>query len=239
MRLDARETLKTAFHISLADRSTCRTLGGTVRYMVMDRAPMSLYQALNQSGPLSLRLAVTVMIDLIAKLQRMHSLGIVHGDLHSGNVVVMHKGGWDVGFIDFGMSFFMDEIRLERVRNPFDIVHCFLSPWELRGFMPSMRDDVFNALFLGAVMMHGAALLYRCEALEENPVELLYLKAHEFFFTLPGLPLDFESVEKGLEIVDRLDRALSVARNVPTTQTKPDYEEILTNLTEILLIIQD
>jgi serine/threonine protein kinase len=241
MRLEPHESVKTAFTIEAADCFTCSTLAGTVRYLVMDRAPMTLSEALFVRVRLPLSVAVKVMIDLVTKLQRMHSVGIVHGNVQIENIVLMKPDTWEVGFIDFGKALFSEEIGLFRVRSPHSQRHCGDSPYQLAGFAPSMRDDVFNAIYVGAGLVLGSALSRQCEALVKRPLEFHKFKADSFLFSLPSTPLDtqVEDIEAKTDILDSLHSILRLARNVAHPMDRPKCEEILNHLTDILLIIQE
>ena len=88
---------KTDFLMTPARRATCASHGGVqVRFMVMDRVSTTLNNVVREtyaSGhqlPVSYCIhAVALLIDRIAK---MHKQGLIHGDIHWGNVGLVPDG---------------------------------------------------------------------------------------------------------------------------------------------------
>lgn len=58
-------------------------------------------------------------------VKKLHKLGIIHGDLHGNNIVIDPKTN-EVKLIDFGMSYFIDEVdksvikKLNKLLDPKD-----------------------------------------------------------------------------------------------------------------------
>jgi serine/threonine protein kinase len=84
---------KTDFDLDPEDRHP----NSTVRYMIMERGKMTLFQYmklldLNEDKAFRFRSALKAGVQLLKHLRVLHDAGIVHGDIHLANVVVNHNG---------------------------------------------------------------------------------------------------------------------------------------------------
>jgi tRNA A-37 threonylcarbamoyl transferase component Bud32 len=63
--------------------------------------------------------------DINNKIQKLHSLGILHGDLHSNNIVINQDMN-EIKIIDFGESKFISEIKKDKDKY----IQYFNNFWE-------------------------------------------------------------------------------------------------------------
>lgn len=235
-------TGKTAFSMTLDKRVACAQLPGAhVRYMLMERAGLSVDDWVLSEADAGRRLEVSQVMrftaDLVIAVQKIHERGVIHGDIHWGNVVLMDRAGVATpGLIDFGVGSFVDELvgtTAMRFR-PMALAHCFMSHWNMQGFRFSFRDDVFKAILVGAFMLNGLAFQRHCQGLEEDATAMLRFKSHAMWFTVPELPnriaeLPVDEAVKQL-VTDSLTRVLALIRSVHEIDAAPPYKEIYTEL---------
>ena len=235
-------TEKTSFHMNLEQRLSCAGLPGAhVRYMVMERAGLSaddwMLSEEKMGRSLEVSQVIRFMANLIRAVQKIHEHGVIHGDIHLGNVVRMDRAGVVMpGLIDFGKGSFTDELvgKSSDWYVPMANTHCYLTHWRLLGFRGSFRDDVFMAVLVGAIMLNRDALFQHCKELETDANAMLNFKSQAMWFTFPGLPNRLaqlrvpESVKQIL--TDAFARVQALSRSVTEIDALPPYEEIYTEL---------
>lgn len=136
---------------------------GTVRgttVMVLQRLGKSLSDVMHEQGQLSIRRAVSVVIQLLDPLRVLHEAGFVHNDVSSANV--MFGAGSDnrsVYLIDFGIS---QRVRKQKQcashRNGFVGTVQFASVRAHKGRSLSARDDLEQVAYLLVNMVRGSLL---------------------------------------------------------------------------------
>ena len=132
----------------------------SVRYMVIERMGACLSD--NSDSPIPPLEAVQIGIDLIKLVERLHAAGVVHGDIHGGNVCRRLANPDEIALIDFETAFFASSPEaVVRERSSLDWVHASLTPWQLQGYSFARRDDVYKAFFLVAKLMVGSTLTDR------------------------------------------------------------------------------
>ena len=238
-------TAKTDFTLSDTEKRACMQ-NSSIRYLVMARGVASMYQVVKHlyKGPIRFLDAMFVMDSLIEKIQRMHSFGIIHGDIHPGNVMLMRKDRWEIGLIDFGSAMFQDELATmpTYMHRPMSYVHSYFSHWNVEGFRFSYRDDVFKALYVGAYLLNGDGYTEYMRQLERSATEMIQFKKFSFMFTFPGGRdiLSGLSVDQAnrARIFGHLDRALGIARAVDQLDGFPDYAGIVTELRHAAHIVR-
>lgn len=244
-------TAKTNFQLKPEQRIACaRHPQSAVRFMLMERAKYTIHDLIDAHHQRGERVpfaqALSVTENLIALLQTIHARGIVHGDIHSGNVAVIdRKGEAKVALIDFGLAFFEDDAKLapSLAFAPMTETHCLFSHWNLLGFRFAFRDDVFKALLLGANLINGSRWWTYCSELESSADRMLRFKASEFFFAAPGLPdpianLRAVSASGKAQIRAALNRALELIRGVNDIDQLPPYQSLIDALAGARRIIE-
>ena len=216
-----------------------------MRYMVMEKGLGTLNSVGTGlfRGDQPLLNAVYVMIKVIEGLSVLHAQGIVHGDVHPVNVLVIETDPVDVRLIGFGASFFQEERSREpdfhRPSN--SRFYSMLSHWTIQGYRNSFRDDVYRALWIGAMVMQGPGLSEYCDSLQSSgPSELVGFKERQFIFSYPGNTIDIlRTVPPADESAVRahLQNALDLARSVQEVQGHPPYDLILDELRKVAAIL--
>lgn len=242
VRVPASVTPKTAFGMRPANRASCaENEGGQIRFMVMERVLWTLDNRVWDLHRIGRRFPVRHSIHLTASLiktiQRLHGHGIVHGDVHWGNVAMVERGDRQIlNLIDFGNAMFVDEMHRLPImaREPRSVNHCLLSHWNIEGYRISFRDDVFRALLVGAFLINGMPFSDLCVYLETNVEEMLRFKREGFIFSTPSGPdridgLDFDTNTKRF-VRRRLFNALNMARSVEGIDERPNYDFIISQL---------
>ena len=141
---------KTAFYITPTDYAKCHELGGTVRFLLMSELGSSLLSLRTQSGPFPLLQTLDIAIRGFESLAVLHSRGILHGDVHWGNLSWEGDG---VKFFDFGRSDFAPTNVETTARTGF-VSDPMFSHWEMEGKRSSFRDDAFRFLITIAMLMN-------------------------------------------------------------------------------------
>lgn len=246
-------TVKTNFNGSTRLLSRCIVHPeSTVRFMVMDFTGESLHDTVAgryNRGPgksrLPLKFAIESTMSVIAQLKKLHSMDIIHGDLHWGNVVRASPDSNSLILIDFGMAFFASSRagKPKWVRRPFEAVHCLLSPYEIEGHRPSYRDDIYRAVLMGAMLVYGMEYFDWCKYLESEPIEMLHWKNQEDLFHFHGQLIHHAYDKDGIlgsaanRIQDLLTNVVRKVQSLDQIDELPPYDSILEDLISIIALI--
>jgi serine/threonine protein kinase len=188
--------------------------------------------------------AIKVMIQALQAIERIHVKGVVHGDIHWGNLVLLNRNGHqDLRLIDFGNAMFADEMELlpAIVRVPGSYNHCYFSHWNLAGYRFAYRDDVFKALMVGAFLINGPKYSEYCVGLESDIQAMMAFKRDSFLFALPNrdhiaeLPIDSDTKRI---VRQRLSNALVLARTPRHVDDLPNYGGIVDELSAAVDALQ-
>lgn len=246
------------------------TAGTQVRFMVQDKVGPSVndyFRRLNQSKAAAAERnlvvnAVAIAIKALDLIRRLHQRGIIHGDVHGGNIAFKNPvvrmtdslTDLDLVLIDFGHAvFFPDQIGTpEKVPPDLSLTHWYLSPWQLRNFRKGRRDDVIRVIEQMADWLSNGGVRSGFDALCSRESSDLAkreiaadIKEHLSFFK-PSALLKSQALEtrklfslaKKREIQDRLELIRST---IFTSYTHPDsailYSQIATDLESIVSIL--
>ena len=224
-------TSKTMFEMSDTERERCVRDKRSVRFMVMERIQMNLHAYVNAQGP-SVKLAITVLRWLLSALEVMHEMDIIHGDIHSGNVVIRRESN-RLALIDFGLAAHREEIELNDPQpwHPMEVerYNCLHTHWELQGYRKSYRDDLFKTLLLVSFLIHGETFQEYCQLLESQPLRMRRFKAELSLFEFPG------SRRLKPVVKEPLDEMLEYVRSMETPYVRPDYEYLHNILAETIV----
>jgi serine/threonine protein kinase len=216
-----------------------------VRFMVMERVPMSLFGYVDTfpNKVVPFEEAIRIVRNTIDGIERMHTRGIIHGDIHPGNVVMMNQEISQIAFIDFGMGFFAESLVAKPAisHEPLSRVHCYLSHYNLAGYRFSYRDDVYKAVMLLAYLLNGESFMRYCVMLQDYPEAMLQFKRDDFVFLLPGEADRIEALpilqdEKDL-VRSCLRNILRLVRDIEPVDAIPRYGDIVAELVRIELIV--
>lgn len=239
VKLPAFRTPKTRFTMIDHEYETCAAdVRSYVRYMVMERAGATVWHYMTDMALTAIRdrfrLAIKMAMNVIENLEKIHSIGVVHGDIHPGNLVRLQDDRF--GLIDFGRAFF--EADMSHAKASFS-THCYLSHWNLQGHRFGFRDDVYKTL-LAASFIAVPGRYDDCVALgatEAKRSDLITMHANDGLFhpkNEESFKIAFPDITKRASIRLSLWNALKVARSVPSVEIRPDYSGIITHLTTAL-----
>lgn len=119
---------------------------GGIPCIVMELVDGQTLAALLQGGPLALPDALVVFKQVVEAVAFMHSRGVIHRDIKSGNVKINSRG--EVKLLDFGIAKTSDTPRLTST-GAFVGTLQYLSPEQVRGASADARCDVWA---LGALL---------------------------------------------------------------------------------------
>ena len=239
VRMPREKTTKCDFGASEQEWRTCN--GSTVRFTVMEKVGVALGQIHFVSGRgFPPRLAVRYGVQLISILREMHLAGIIHGDVHAGNVLLDNHNR--LKLTDFDQFKYVHPLgMIDRVVAPFSRSHPFLSPWEIQGYAADVRDDLFRAVAMVATLMHPR-LPYEDILLGMSPEEMHTWKTRGMLFS-PFVTPDEQGDSWGVSdpiILKRLrelfEEVLRVARS-PSVQIPLNHDHLIAQLRRIEWIL--
>jgi len=233
---------KCAFKLPERQYRLCQLHHCTVRYMVMERFEGHSLHRLILTGRRKLSVALVIGIHLMHKLRDLHmTAGVVHGDIHTGNVLIVKDGSAVNGvlkFVDFGCAFPYSTDMPTDPENPSGFWYDYLlSSWQMRGFAWSARDDVARAIQIIAQLMHppDAYYIYEKKIERSGFYNMMRWKESGYWFRIPG----FDPVERlenvGFEerrlIMEHLGHILKLVRSLKINDQIP-YDLIIQILEE-------
>ena len=252
IKFEIHPSTKTQFELGMDERIQCAASPDvSIRYMVMEEALISTadwmhrFHDARQWTPF--RQTIRILRNAISGLQRMHDQGIIHGDVHYGNVAFFERDGvQSQGFIDFGRAFFANETAgtpaVKYMHRGYGY-ECLHTVYSLYGYRASFRDDVFGAVLMTAFLLNGRRYVRYCMSLEADPDAMFAFKADDFLFNYPGGPdrvkmLNVSAADKAAITAD-LGLILDAARSVNHIDARPPYSIILAAADRILVRTTD
>lgn len=130
------------------------------------------------------------------------------------------------------LPIFFEDItgRPIEIRRRMSWIHHLLSPYQLRGFRTSYRDDNFGAITTLAILLNRTSWGNHCLTVKE--ARLMEIENGNFMFAMPRRkdPILNEIKSEALyrEIRSKLWRILSIVRNLPDIHLLPDYDRLIT-----------
>ncbi|MFO0802732.1 MAG: serine/threonine-protein kinase [Gemmataceae bacterium] len=116
-----------------------------LRYMALEYVEgRNLREHLARKGPPELRVALSIMKQIAAALQRAHEQGLVHRDIKPENILVTKKV--EVKVTDFGLSrFFNDPAAVSLTQSGVTLgTPLYLSPEQAQGKSLDHRSDLYS-----------------------------------------------------------------------------------------------
>ena len=232
---------KVSFGMSEDNFDTCASLGGVVRFMVMERMNSCMKEVFPDPN---LGQAIVVGMQAIHLLAPLHQAGIFHGDIHSGNICESPSDPGMLRLIDFGLGGFIDDET-----NPAAVTkmkpHQLLTEWQLLGCPFSRRDDIYKTIELIATMAIGRSRLWdepRRWAIIRNEAKLLAWKRTGSLFephmwTVPIAELPHVTSEQRKRIITLLNECHSHARQLVNVDTVIPYQAIVDGLRAVYNLI--
>ncbi len=115
-------------------------------------AGTNLRQYLEQNGKLSIREALSILLQTLAALKKSSSAGIVHRDIKPENILLTADG--DVKVTDFGLARLLyDDPKLTRAGTTLG-TPMYMSPEQLQDGEVDVRSDLYS---LGVTLFHMLA----------------------------------------------------------------------------------
>jgi serine/threonine-protein kinase len=134
-------------HPNIVDVITAGVTGDALHlpFYVMERlSGESLRAVLKRHGPIELRLALGITIDLLQALEHAHEHGVIHRDVKPDNVFLhrVSDGLTVTKLLDFGIVSLIDATRSESAGHFVGTLR-YAAPEQLRGDAPSPKMDLY------------------------------------------------------------------------------------------------
>jgi hypothetical protein len=242
-------TPKYNFKISLDELHDCwANRYSSVRYMLMEKisgtADHLIFREKEVTAWQRFNEGLDILLSLIPKLEAMHDRGIIHGDVHPGNVALL-GGTKNYGFLDFGRAFLAEEYDNKPQRSGFlkqgYRIHCYVSYYFIEGYRYGYRDDMLNLLMVGSFVMGGSPLFDLCTSLRNNAngLHMFYRNFNTFAYnSLVDRAIPFLLQKEKESITDMLHLALVHARSVWDVEARPRYSVIYDLISSIKKRVQ-
>ena len=217
----------------------------TVRFLILDYAGKSLhsYMMATRTHRVEFGDAMRIAISSIEAIRILHEEGgVVHGDIHAGNICIRPESQFDAAFIDFGKAFLVADMMtdpIEQLREPFSWVHALFSPWDILGRAPGKRDDVFKILLTVALVMNGPSYTDYLTRLEANATSSYEWKQERNLFISPMYDFRAKIPKQATQVESMLLDILQAVRAIPMRSSRPPYEWIVSQLKKILTLVGD
>jgi hypothetical protein len=249
---EGRWTRKTQFSMPEDDRTACIKQGrANLRFLLVERLEYITLEEFRDTFDdkvLDIYTAMSVGIGLIQTLERLHAQNIVHGDIHSGNVLGKMGNARrvpDLKLIDFGRSF-------RSIENPdkcpifplFTHYSYWYTHWQMEGYCWGKRDDVYKAIQVIAMLMNDKdeSWSFEEDLMNTDAIDLLDWKKYGFWFIVPGSARNSfdklgEKVDGHVKFLMRenLEKILSLVRNLQIGDPIP-YSQIVDSLYAVRLL---
>jgi hypothetical protein len=162
-----------------------------VRYMISERVGETMYGLMVRFNRIPFAEAIAYGIELVGLLERLHSIRVVHGDIHASNVAFRQN---KLVLIDFGRGMVGPSPNrvYEDIKptNENILCHGTYTMWETINSLPmiSFRDDVYRAMLMLAAMIHGdqhrdvQSKMCGNPPIAENVMRYYKIKARSNFF---------------------------------------------------------
>ena len=208
-----------------------------IRYMVMELlgSPVWSFVKAKQFKVPAIT-AASIGIQIVEIVEKFHSIGFIHGDIHLENMLFVYRGEEDengqsftdrVVLGDYGKSsMYMNPenglLKLEEnvpIRKGKNLL--FLSPYEMAGSSYSRREDIFRLIESVARMVDERAYSSKFKPFQNNVAEMIKAKKSiQLHDIIPG-------------IHPALSELYGYARSMDFTD-RPNYEYITKKLTEVI-----
>ena len=180
----------------------CRAKNAGARFLLQEKVGLSIekyFLRLQQVDEEVERISVATQALEVARqsvllLQKIHTVGVVHNDIHEANICLRGdslEGLDSVVLIDFGFAAIACEQGIPQIHQDY----MPLSPWQLENpkSPPSYRDDIFRLIETLARLMSGGDIrkAMRYHLWEDSPP--LIDKMQEFLSKDPSKLIDYKT----------------------------------------------
>ena len=169
----------------------------------------------------NLSIHASIAIEGLKLLRTLHSFGIIHGDIHMGNLVFFRDApiAKTLRLIDFGLAApFVDSTTgkhiLDTPRGDSRIVWTptLLSPFELAGSTPTRRDDLYRFAEIFVSMVLGDKELVALESRDASPKTVLEWKTARDVSRMDYTFARFYEYAKNLRFDERPDYEMWISK---------------------------
>lgn len=227
--LTEESTPKTDFIMDPAARDACVAKGGEVRFLAMERVGSTLYDVMRFTARKRLPIAIAIEFAAltIKSLEKLHMHGIIHNDIHWGNVAIPRSMPEvpRVELIDFGRALRKNIYCPSVTNTPYSHATAHSSPWEIAGYHPGPRDDVYRTLLMLSMLAGGDSVWeFHYEMSKRSPAEAAKYKLD------PGNIFSHLSLDTDPLVIQHLEGALSLVLLSRGVNERIDYHGILASL---------
>jgi len=219
-----------------------------IRYLIMEEVGESVERIMFElpQERYAIDRALSLGIKMIRLLKQLHSLNIVHGDIHLGNFAFHYSNPRDILFLDFGRARFVgpDDIRSNPCPDGNRVQYHFLeSKWEMIGCTPTFRDDVYRAVKMIGYAMWGTGLKEAYKTLIENATKDQRGYAAQEYRRIMNSADFFDLAHFDFNLVDRIQQrnrmkvkwhlhqvSELVVEERENAHAKPHYDRIIKHL---------
>ena len=216
----------------------CESNKADVRFMIIEKVGLTVGKFIHDHRDMPklsfLHTVLRLGLESVNLMEKLHRTGIVHGDIHAGNVAFRNDESWDLVFVDFRQSASMyEDANLRKTLADANLV--FLSKWELEGELYGYRDDAFR-LFEMICEMLSFGRLRALMKYDTNLPQLIAIKTNLDYFgdtNYPEYVFDafadykrFLSINQVVKMTLCLINAMNYIRSIPKENTLLDYSKL-------------
>jgi hypothetical protein len=127
-----------------------------IPYLVMElMTGKTLKDLVRDQGPLSIKKAVPVILDILDALQETHTYGLIHRDLKPSNCYLESNGRVKLG--DFGLARSIELPSELTIQGEFVGTPLFASPEQIKGETLDVRSDIYSVCATFYFLLTGQA----------------------------------------------------------------------------------
>jgi hypothetical protein len=226
-----------------------RVYASTVRFSVMEELGMSIHRMVYNAveGRVPLGHALALGANMIDSLRKIHNRGVIHGDIHTGNICLENTKSLTTAsriyFIDFGRGFFYDaSVKNQRVRPMYAQDDPLYSHWDIEGWVPGKRDDLFKIFLVISAMVNGNQIYSYMKSLPVT--EAWEWKSKGNFLTTPEFNVfrDLslfqretreETAQVAESVENRIVDILAKLRSIDSIHATIDYQFFISQLKHV------
>jgi serine/threonine protein kinase len=113
---------------------------------------VSLYDKLHQDGSMTLKAACGVMWEIADAMHYMHSRSIVHGDIKSENILLIHAPQRRIKLLDFGLA----RVDIRKLSGTLEGTPQYMAPECVHGQAASAQSDIYALGILFYELLTGS-----------------------------------------------------------------------------------
>ena len=231
---------KVDFTMDFSELDRCARLGGVVRFMVIERLGVCMRDMVPDPD---LGQAVVVGMHALYLLERLHSAGIYHGDMHSGNICVSQSDHGMLRLIDFESGGFV-ESETDGAHSVRMNTHHMLTEWQLLGHAFGRRDDIYKTIeMIGTIAIGQSLWVNPLRWARTNGGRLLEWKQtgslfEPYLWSLPIVEQPDITYPQRQRIITLLNGVHYRARQLVSVHSPIPYQEIMAELKAVYNLIR-